>query len=81
MVERTRPLSRRALSKKAYTKTVKETLRTDEEAIQSSKMNSTTKKRRTWVEKIHTKRKTSQERNNRREIRCAYNNKTTKKKA
>ena len=66
MVERTRPLSRRALSKKAYTKTVKETLRTDEEAIQSSKMNSTTKKRRTWVEKGHTK---SQERNNRREIR------------
>ena len=55
MLERTRPLSRRALSKKAYTKTVKETLRTDEEAIQSSKMNSTTKNRRTWVEKGHTK--------------------------
>ena len=55
MLERKRPLSRRALSKKAYTKTVKETLRTDEEAIQSSKMNSTTKNRRTWVEKVHTK--------------------------
>ena len=55
MVERTRPLSRTALSRKAYTKTVKETLRTDEEAIQSSKMNSTTQKRRTWVEKGHTK--------------------------
>ena len=55
MVERTRPLSRRALSKKAYKKTEKETLRTDEEAIQSSKMNSTTKKSRSWVEKGHTK--------------------------
>ena len=54
MLERTRPLSRRALSK-AYKKTEKETLRTDEEAIQSSKMNSTTRKRRSWVEKGHTK--------------------------
>ena len=55
MLEITRPLSRRAMSKKAYKKTENETLRTDEEAIQSSKMNSTTKKRRTWVEKGHTK--------------------------
>ena len=80
MVERTRPLSRRALSKKAYTKTVKETLRTDEEAIQSSKMNSTTKKRRTWVEKGQTnpKKETIEEKGT---LRCAYNNKTTKKKA
>ena len=80
MVERTRPLSRRALSKKAYTKTVKETLGTDEEAIQSSKMNSTTKKRRTWVEKGQTnpKKETIEEKGT---LRCAYNNKTTKKKA
>ena len=55
MLERTRTLSRRAMSKKAYKKTEKETPRTDEEAIQSSKMNSTTKTRRTWVEKGHTK--------------------------
>ena len=80
MVERTRPLSRRALSKKAYTKTVKEKLRTDEEAIQSSKMNSTTKNRRTWVEKGQTnpKKETIEEKGT---LRCAYNNKTTKKKA
>ena len=66
MVERTRPLSRRALSKKAYTKTVKEKLRTDEEAIQSSKMNSTTKNRRTWVEKGQTnpKKETIEEKRN-----------------
>ena len=51
MLQRTRTLSRRAMSKKASKKTEKETLRTDEEAIQISKMNSTTKKRRTWVEK------------------------------
>ena len=55
MLERTKPLSRRAMSKKAYKKTEKETLRTDEEAIQSSKMNSTAKKRRSWVQKGHTK--------------------------
>ena len=55
MLERTKPLSRRAMSKKVYKKTEKETLRTDEEAIQSSKMNSTTKKRRSWVQKGHTK--------------------------
>ena len=55
MLKRTKPLRRRALSKKAYKKTEEETLRTDEEAIQSTKMNSTAKKRRAWVEKGHQK--------------------------
>ena len=80
MVERTKPLRQRAFSKKGYKTTEIETVRTDEEAIQSSKMNSTTKKRRTWVEKGQTnpKKETIEEKGT---LRCAYNNKTTKKKA